>query len=682
MIFVLAILFCFSLVGCGEQQSNEVSGNIPKLFVSADADAEGEDGTEDHPFSTLEKARDAVRKIDRTGCSGIEITVSGTFRLSESFILGKEDSGTAECPIRWISNNAEITGGAYIPLSELKPIDNDPNAVWFDSSVKDRILSVDLKNYGITPDDIKNSELVPCADNLSKSNIGIYSGDSLLTLARYPNDGLRNLGMTETDNKAGTYTTYYAGSDNDRVSKWHAPDEVYILGYFSVYWSCDKTRVLSFDYDACKMTILQDGGYEPKKTEGKYYWYNIPEELDMPGEYYISSDAILYYYPLEEGGGDSIIFPLAKCDLIQSTADRIVFDGFTLKDTRGKALDINGNNITVKNCRIERISNNGMTFNGNDNLLEGCEIARVGYVAVKMDGGDVDTLTSSDTVAANNYIHSYAESKHPYNAAFDINGCGITIRNNEIAYSNHVAIRYAGNNHMIEYNDIHDVCRFASDSGAISSSRTLKYYGNILRFNYIHDIGNPELKKTDLVGIYWDSGLGGQTACGNIFSNIYGYGMGVSGGPDNTIKDNIFINCIVNISYDQRYYDRAAAGQPGSRNNLSTVYDYVRENEIFSNAFPTLIKMINEPELDNEWFWAVPARSVISGNVAFDNTEYENYSYLKTRWYFADKVLEFSTVENNVSVGTYSGSENAPSLTEAVEQSGLDIDISKIGRLK
>jgi len=55
----------------------------------------------DGPFATLTRARDALRQWRRAGGSGpVEVTIGGgTYRLTESFVLGPEDSGTPDAPV-------------------------------------------------------------------------------------------------------------------------------------------------------------------------------------------------------------------------------------------------------------------------------------------------------------------------------------------------------------------------------------------------------------------------------------------------------------------------------------------------------------------------------------------------------------------------------------------------------
>ncbi len=96
-----------------------------------------------------------------------------------------------------------------------------------------------------------------------------------------------------------------------------------------------------------------------------------------------------------------------------------------------------------------------------------------------------------------------------------------------MANSPHEAITYKGNNHIIEYNSIHDVCLLSDDAGAIHSGRSWVWYGNIIRYNCIYNVGSGEHKPD---GIYLDDALSGQHIYGNLLINIPRNSIHIGGG--------------------------------------------------------------------------------------------------------------------------------------------------------
>ncbi len=91
------------------------------LHVSADASANGADGSAARPFPTLEAARDALRLMRRGGKVSAPVRVlvaPGVYRLQAPLVFTPEDGGTEKCPVTWtghggrplISGAREITG--------------------------------------------------------------------------------------------------------------------------------------------------------------------------------------------------------------------------------------------------------------------------------------------------------------------------------------------------------------------------------------------------------------------------------------------------------------------------------------------------------------------------------------------------------------------------------------------
>ena len=55
-----------------------------------------------------------------------------------------------------------------------------------------------------------------------------------------------------------------------------------------------------------------------------------------------------------------------------------------------------------------------------------------------------------------------------------------------------MAIVFGGNEHLIEFNEIHDVCHESNDAGAIYGGRDWTMRGTVIRYNYFHDISGFE----------------------------------------------------------------------------------------------------------------------------------------------------------------------------------------------
>ncbi|NIM47822.1 MAG: signaling protein, partial [Gemmatimonadales bacterium] len=84
------------------------------LLVAADGD-DANPGTEERPLATLARARDIVRTRSERGRVPITVSVGGgTYYLPEPLVLGPEDSGSPEAPVRYVSSPpgaATLSGG-------------------------------------------------------------------------------------------------------------------------------------------------------------------------------------------------------------------------------------------------------------------------------------------------------------------------------------------------------------------------------------------------------------------------------------------------------------------------------------------------------------------------------------------------------------------------------------------
>ncbi|SFC58937.1 Right handed beta helix region [Parapedobacter composti] len=110
------------------------------------------------------------------------------------------------------------------------------------------------------------------------------------------------------------------------------------------------------------------------------------------------------------------------------------------------------------------------------------------------------------------------------------------------------AILMNGNDHVLEYNYIHDVAKEVNDLGAIYYGRDPSERGIVVRYNVIADIPHRFLT----AGIYHDDGACGLTAYSNILVNAGQRAVLMGGGSDNKYYNNLFIGSEAGIFIDDR----------------------------------------------------------------------------------------------------------------------------------
>ena len=609
------------VVSTVSKEKNDDKMIVGDFYVSTKGNDENS-GTKDSPFLTIEKAVEAVRNTDKTGKNGITVCIEGGEYCVSSLSLTKEDSGTEECPVTYCSYNGEVivNGGITLDSDDLKNVKDYPEiAEKLSADAQKNVVVVDLTKapYSLTSDDWGKIYAVG-SYHTADSYDGDYAGplycelfvdDIRQTVARYPdNEYLYTEEVVKTGlgkESDGSLTEvkdwdkirnpepdiYKVNAElAKRISGWSNLDDVWMFGYWKYDWADASTPIGSFDKDTRELTPRFVSLYGTK-TEAPYYFFNVLEELTAKGEWYLDREkGLLCMWEPENKDNAEINLSLSLDPVINSEADYINFDGLTVKGTRSDGVVITGNNNTVQNCLIKNVAGNALVMDGYNNLAYNNEITRTGKGGIIITGGDTDSLTPGNSKADNNYIHDWSEIYQTYQPAVTLEGVGNICSHNEMTNSPHEAITYKGNNHIIEYNLIHDVCLLSDDAGAIYSGRSWVWYGNVVRYNCIYNIGS-ENHGPD--GIYLDDAVSGQKIYGNLLINIPSNSIHVGGGRDNVITNNIIVNPGNNAL---RFDDRAREGAlengwfthayVGSGDMWEALYNSPWQSETWQNAFP------------------------------------------------------------------------------------------------
>ena len=104
----------------------------------------------------------------------------------------------------------------------------------------------------------------------------------------------------------------------------------------------------------------------------------------------------------------------------------------------------------------------------------------------------------STNFATNNHIYDYSSWVRTGQYAINISGVGNYVAHNLIHDAPFEAIYLKGNEHILEYNEVYRVCQETGDAGALHTGRDWTWRGNIIRYNYWHDLKGPGLHALDL----------------------------------------------------------------------------------------------------------------------------------------------------------------------------------------
>jgi len=328
-----------------------------------------------------------------------------------------------------------------------------------------------------------------------------------------------------------------------------------------------------------------------------------------------------------------------------------------------------------------------MVINGTGNLADTCEVTHTGKGGIYIGGGDRQTLTPGNNRVTNCYIHDFSEVYQTYQPGVRLSGVGNICDHCEICNSPHSAIMYSGNEHIMEYNYIHDMVLMSSDAGAIYAGYDWCANGTVIRYNRLERIGKGQFQPD---GIYWDDGLSGQTAYGNLIINVGKNGFLVGGGRENTVEGNVIINCRIPIQYDDRNREgfvndgwaRAAVNKPDAPHwqHLKAVpYD----QGIWKKKYPLLSKIICDfDKYDDPDFPINPTYSSVKGNVIIDKEG--NLGLI------AKSVYTYSSVTDNLVYSTEEEAGLHPDTWQFTDDSPVfkmiqgfeNLPVDQMGRIK
>jgi Right handed beta helix region len=505
----------------------------------------------DGPFAGLERARDAIRKLRALGGlpqESVRVTVrGGLYPLEKAFQLTAEDSGMAEAPVIYRAFPGEevrFLGGKVV--RGFKPVIDPTILSRLDESARAKVVQADLRALGI-------SEF----GDPGGGGLELFFADKPMRLSRWPNDGFARivdvLGKTPVDVRGtkgcveGLFTF-----DSDRPKRWADEKDPWVHGYWFWDWSDQRQRVKAIDLAQRTIEIAPPyHGYGYRKGQW-YYAYNLLSEIDQPGEWYLDRDTgVLYFWPPDSlETGRAIVSVLPTLVLMENTS-HVTLRGFIFEAARSTALIISGGTGNrIIGCTIRNVGGSALSISGGSNHgIVGCDIYQCGAGGVSLSGGDRKMLTAASHYADNNHIHDYGRWQPMYSAGLNLSGVGLRATHNLIDNAPHQAISFGGNDHLIEFNEIHSVCYESNDAGAIYSGRDWTMRGTIIRHNYLHDISGFEGR--GCVGVYLDDMFCGTEIIGNVFYRVTRAAF-IGGGRDCRIENNIFIDCRPAVHVDAR----------------------------------------------------------------------------------------------------------------------------------
>ena len=533
------------------------------------------------------------------------------YALGQRFSLTAEDSGTEGAPVIYRAaerGTAVLSGG--IALTDWRPVSDTDTLRLLDPAVRRRVVTAAI------PPNVSRDALGfsngGCGFNTVQADypVALYHGGRRLPLARWPNEGFVYIdeafavggdGSHRVDVKTTNGVFHFAGP---RLTHWAGEAELWFNGLWLYPWADERIRCQAIDLKEQRIALTRSPFFGLKKG-GAFYAFNAVSEIDRPGE-----------WVLDRARGRICLLPandlttnpvrIAVCDTLVSAENtaNVMFEGFVFEACRQTAMTFkNCTDMTVAASTVRHTGGWAVRIDGGfRNTVIGCDLDDLGEGGVEAIGGDYETLTPGKHLVENNRIHHIGRVVACYRPGASVRGVGNVIRNNLIYQSDHQALFFDGNDHLIEYNIVHDVCLHTGDAGALyACTRDWAKRGTVIRHNLLHAVGEA-VDDNGCHSIYLDDYTSGTILYGNLVSQST-QGINLGGGKDNVVSNNIAFNCRDAIVLNSRGIDSfarasAALGRESGCYRALTRNLTLYSSGLWKSRYPTLLAPLDMDPID------------------------------------------------------------------------------------
>jgi hypothetical protein len=568
-------------------------------------------GTAAAPVASLKRAAELVRAA-RTAQPAAPVTVwlqPGDYAVLDTFSFTAPDSGTVDARVTWRGVDrakTRLLGARTLDRALLKPLKDPALLERVAPEARGKILEFDL---GARP--VRFATKIPDYVRDELNLFALFFNGRRLPLSRWPNGEYGYTTMKRvlssgnwTANKPDGGTFEYR---EDRPARWTAAvaeNGVWLRGFWRVPWVAETLRVGKIDPTAKTITfaISTSQGIGSKYSQlvdntrvgdGKESWFalNLLEEIDQPGEWSVDfvRKKIYLYPPAGWESGELALSDNNRPILAANGASYVTFRDLTFALQMGDGVSITGGeSIELAGCRVEGIARRGIVIRGGrDHVVRSSDLTEIGLTAIDVLGGDRKTLTPARHQILNNHIWRVALGGPvpALTAGLDINRnqiVGVRIAHNRIHDATYGGITFAGNDNVIEHNEIYRIGLDGGDLGGLYTNSGWTSRGNVLRKNFIHHAENAN-------AVYIDDGT-----CGVLIEDNLTYrtesGVFIGGGSDNLAHGNILVAAHHAIHVDDRGVARKyVATDPRLRRDLDSV---PYQAPPWAQKYPRLVKIL------------------------------------------------------------------------------------------
>ena len=535
--FLAAVLFLFSFVSMASAAPEGVGR---ELFVAPSGD-DSAAGTADAPLATLNGAKEYLKAHKDDYPDGATVVFrEGVYAFSEEAAF--TDADLPDVTYR-ACENEDVTFSAAVPLTGFAETQVN--------GVKAFMLSTGLHFHALYhPENEIRTPRWPETGNFTVKSVD-HADDLFTRETTYWECSLGNTSFNADPAEVGL--------------TFSQPEEVYCR--ITHAWLDEIARIRFYDETTGKVGLGRPATYEVKP--GDVYWFeNVFEALEDPGEWYLDEAAgTLYYIPFEGETAETLTLyaPVSPYLLTVDGCSGLTFenirftgsewtlavppddggvrsqydiDAYQASTESEAALNVqNADDITFRNCEFIDIGNTALKFikNCHGCAVENCLFRRVGSTAIAIYGenADPDADNAAEAMSGftveNNLVEAYGRNTYE---------------------STGVHLMYVKDS-AVRHNEIHDGYYTGLSCGWIWGHEYQVTENIQITDNLIYDIGQGWL--SDLGGMYLLGEQEGTVIARNVIYNVtrgkgvndYG-GNGLytdAGSSYFTIEQNLIYDC-------------------------------------------------------------------------------------------------------------------------------------------
>ena len=507
-----------------------------------------------------------------------------------------------------------LVGG--VPLTDWRRVTAPAILERLDESARGNLFETDLRAAGVidlgmpTPAGGPRSELI---FNSRYMTLARYPNDEWLEIASIPDDAGE---LVETDR--ASHHGHFEYPD-DRPAAWQDTTDLWVHGYWVHDWRDQYHRIERLDH--AKRELWPEPPYHGYgyRTGARFYFLNVLEELDAPGEWFLDRDAgVVYFWPPGDLAQAEVSFPqLSEPMMVLEDTEHVSVRGLVFEASRDKAIVVEGGSHNeIAGCTIRNMGAGvAVVIGGTHNRIRSCDVYELAGAGITLEGGDRATLTPAHNEAVNCDIHHVGRVYRTYHGAFNLRGVGNRIAHCWIHHVPHQGIGYSGNDHVIEYSEFEQVAMETGDVGAIYAASDWTFMGNEFHHNYFHNIHGPGMLGCNT--IYPDLPIGGIHLHHNIFFDV-DQGFYTNSGRGMVIENNIFVRAGRSIGFGVWRQDHMFK-EGGAWNMVEKLKAVNYDQPPYSTRYPALQQLARDFSLGEEEILQreLPKDNLIRRNVSW-----------------------------------------------------------------